>query len=81
MPPFTKPLAEWCAAVVEVAGLGAITLLALNALIHAGGRLVQRAEGLTVFRETRRRLGRGILLGLELLVAADIIRTVRWRSS
>lgn len=29
-----------------------------------------------MFRETRQRLARGILLGLELLVAADIIHTV-----
>lgn len=32
--------------------------------------------GRTVYREYRQLLGRSILLGLELLVAADIIRTV-----
>jgi uncharacterized membrane protein len=33
-------------------------------------------EGTDVYRRYRRQLGRSILLGLELLVAADIIRTV-----
>jgi uncharacterized membrane protein len=36
-----------------------------------GGR-----EGKSVYRQYRQLLGRSILLGLELLVAADIIRTV-----
>jgi uncharacterized membrane protein len=36
--------------------------------------LVQRRDGL--YRGLRRHFGRGILIGLELLVAADIIRTV-----
>jgi uncharacterized membrane protein len=34
------------------------------------------AERMTVYRAYRQLLGRSILLGLELLVAADIIRTV-----
>ena len=38
--------------------------------------MVQTGDGDNVFRETRQRLARGILLGLELLVAADIIHTV-----
>ena len=35
--------------------------------------------GVDVYRAYRRRVGRAILLGLELLVAADIIRTVAVR--
>jgi uncharacterized membrane protein len=35
-----------------------------------------RGQRHTVYETYRRRLGRSILLGLELLVAADIIRTV-----
>lgn len=37
---------------------------------------LRRSGGLDAFREYRQGLGRAILLGLEILVAADIIRTV-----
>ena len=73
---FVKPLAEWCAAIVEVIGLGLITLMALYALLLAVFKLLARTDGREIFRETRRRLAIGILLGLEFLVAADIINTV-----
>jgi uncharacterized membrane protein len=39
-------------------------------------RLPADAERMSVYRSYRQLLGRSILLGLELLVAADIIRTV-----
>jgi uncharacterized membrane protein len=39
-------------------------------------RLPPGSEPLSVYRSYRQLLGRSILLGLELLVAADIIRTV-----
>jgi uncharacterized membrane protein len=39
-------------------------------------RLPEGSEPLSVYRSYRQLLGRSILLGLELLVAADIIRTV-----
>lgn len=51
-----------------IAGIGVAAALAL----HERGRL----DAAAVYRGFRRRLGRSILLGLELLVAADIIRTV-----
>jgi uncharacterized membrane protein len=37
---------------------------------------LRRKPGVSVYRSYRQLLGRSILLGLELLVAADIIRTV-----
>lgn len=57
-----------------------VAVIVLGAVLAAVGVVVHRrktdvnAEGAYV--EFRRRLGRAILLGLELLVAADIIRTV-----
>lgn len=45
------------------------------AAVSAVTRLVRGTEGDT-YRRFRQQLGRSILLGLELLVAADIIRTV-----
>ena len=73
---FVKPIAEWCAAIVELLGIFIIIVLALYALIFGAVRLVGRNDTDAVFREVREHLGRGILLGLEFLVAADIIHTV-----
>jgi len=64
----------------ELAGIGAILLGALIALGHlvrnlarGGTGEAQENDSIAVFR---RMLGRSILTGLELLVAADIILTV-----
>lgn len=56
--------------VAIVIGVVVATLLAAYALL---GRI---GSGREVYTTYRRRLGHSILLGLELLVAADIIRTV-----
>lgn len=70
------PVADWCATAIEGLGVLVIVLLALFALIAAGMGLIQGRERQQVFREARQHLGGGILLGLEFLVAADIIHTV-----
>lgn len=62
---------------VDVAGVVAIVLgLAAASVIAAAALLRGGPARADVYHEYRRRLGRSILLGLELLVAADIIRTV-----
>jgi len=60
--------------IVDAIGVAAVVIGALVATLIAGWRLLQRQPG--VYRQFRRFLGRSILLGLEFLVAADIIRTV-----
>jgi uncharacterized membrane protein len=60
--------------VVDAAGVGVMILGAFGATVLAVYRLQQRQDD--TYRLYRRQLGRSILLGLELLVAADIIRTV-----
>ncbi len=61
---------------IDLAGVCAIVV----AILVASGRYVReiatRSDSVAAFRSYRQRVGRGILLGLELLVAADIIRTV-----
>ena len=54
-----------------------VAVIAIGALISAAGAVprLRRATG-DVYRVFRQQLGRSILLGLEFLVAADIIRTV-----
>jgi uncharacterized membrane protein len=80
MSELVQPVAEWCAAVIEVLGVGMITLAAFYALFFAlYQRFFSRRAHSNVeayFDKTRQHLGRGILLGLEFLVAADIIHTV-----
>lgn len=73
---FVRPIAEWSAAGIETLGLGVILLFAVGSL---GYGVVLVARGVAkddVFRRVRQVLGQGILLGLEFLVAADIIHTV-----
>jgi uncharacterized membrane protein len=57
-------------------GVG-VAVIAIGALISAAGAVsrLNRKTG-DVYRVFRQQLGRSILLGLEFLVAADIIRTV-----
>ncbi len=57
-------------------GVG-VAVIAIGALISAAGAVsrLRRKSG-DVYRVFRQQLGRSILLGLEFLVAADIIRTV-----
>jgi uncharacterized membrane protein len=56
----------------------AITMFGVvGALIAFARRALRPAEPpIDAYREMRRNVGRSILLGLELLVAGDIIRTV-----
>jgi uncharacterized membrane protein len=60
--------------VIDGAGVAAVVIGAVAAGVFAVVRAVRR-QG-PIYRPFRRFLGRSILLGLELLVAADIIRTV-----
>jgi uncharacterized membrane protein len=68
-------LIEGAGRVAEVAGVGAILTGSAIASWMAIKEL-RTMPGGQVFKNLRQRLGRAILLGLELLVAADIIGTV-----
>ncbi|MET8276354.1 DUF1622 domain-containing protein [Streptomyces sp. NPDC005096] len=59
---------------VDAAGVAIIVVGTLLATVLAAVRLSRRQAG--VYSGYRRRVGRSILLGLEFLVAGDIIRTV-----
>ncbi|MFI7493928.1 DUF1622 domain-containing protein [Kocuria sp. M4R2S49] len=62
---------------VDVAGVVAIVIGTVVASLLAGRELLGRSDkGRETYESYRQRLGRSILLGLELLVAADIIKTV-----
>jgi uncharacterized membrane protein len=65
---------EWIARALEVVGVAAIALAfayaMLRGLLHAG----QRRAG--AYDRVKVSIGKALLLGLEFLVAADIVRTV-----
>ncbi len=61
---------------VEVLGIATLVLGLAAALVRAGLALLAGQGAEEVYRIVRSVFGRSILLGLELLVAADIIRTV-----
>ena len=58
---------------IDALGVAVIVLGLVVAAIRFVARGFARADDLRTFRQD---LGRGILLGLEILIAADIIRTV-----
>ncbi|GHG55670.1 hypothetical protein GCM10012320_27670 [Sinomonas cellulolyticus] len=66
-----ETIGQW----LDFAGV-ATTVIGALVSIPLALRQRGRPEGLTVYRSYRQLLGRSILLGLELLVAADIIKTV-----
>lgn len=70
-----EEVAEGIGKAVDAAGIAAIVLGAVIATAAFAAALRSRPFA-DAYRAYRRALGRAILLGLEFLVAADIIRTV-----
>ncbi|WP_418314933.1 DUF1622 domain-containing protein [Piscinibacter sakaiensis] len=68
-----KEVVEIVSYAIDAAGVAVI----VGALLWAGARFVISGRKVDEpYRRLRQDIGRGILLGLEFLVAADIIRTV-----
>ncbi len=61
---------------VDAVGVAITVIGAVASLIAYGVRFARGDHGLASYRTVRRGMGRSILLGLEFLVAGDIIRTV-----
>ncbi|WP_029011272.1 DUF1622 domain-containing protein [Azospirillum halopraeferens] len=80
-PDWFDPLLHVLATVFEGAGVLVITVGTLSALVLFALRLHRGDDRSDAFRRLRTGLARGILLGLELLVAADIIGTVAVRAT
>jgi len=62
--------------VVEAAGAGIMVLGGLSALLVFSFRGLRSGAAQGSYDELRRNLGRAILLGLEVLIVADIVRTI-----
>jgi uncharacterized membrane protein len=67
---------HWTARGIEVVGVAVIVLGAIVACLHLVWQLLRLGSSGKIYDAFRASLGRAILLGLEFLVAADIIGTV-----
>jgi uncharacterized membrane protein len=67
---------EFVGKLVDWAGVGVIVIGIVVATAIFAARLLHAVAGENSYRRYRQGVGRAILLGLEVLVAADIIRTV-----
>jgi len=76
LPSFLNPLAHAVAVGIEMAGIGIILVGAIIASFGFVREWVSGALFTAIYRRYRERLGQAILLGLEFLVAGDIIGTV-----
>ncbi|WOQ70891.1 DUF1622 domain-containing protein [Microbacterium limosum] len=65
----------------EAAGAAAMIIGAIIALVLGARSLSRRDGGRAAFQTLRNTLGSAILLGLEILVAADLIRTITSKPS
>lgn len=70
---FLKVLSAWSAAILELVGIATIMLVSLYATTKAVYELLRGETLAEAFRFCRLRISRAILMGLEFLVAADII--------
>jgi len=71
-----KPAAELIAVSVEAIGIAIIGLVSVFVVLLFAAQTLRRRDVRDTYDAVRQILGRGILLGLEFLVAADIIHTV-----
>ena len=62
--------------VVEAVGAGIMVIGGVGALITGAVAAIQPDNRVRAYNDLRRHLGRIILLGLEVLIIADIVRTI-----
>jgi uncharacterized membrane protein len=68
---------EWSALGIELLAIALIVATILvSTAVYVVALAVQHKDHADSYERYRRRLGRALLLGLEILVAADIVRTV-----
>jgi uncharacterized membrane protein len=67
---------EWASLIIEIIAVVIIVVVIITALSHYLMWGIFRPGQENNYQLLKIRLGRGLLLGLEILVAADIIRTV-----
>lgn len=71
-----KQISETSAGILEIAGIAIILLFGAYAIANALYSYFRKKDQDETFKKFRNQFGRGVLLGLEFLVGADIIQTV-----
>ncbi len=71
-----KQIIELAGTIFDLAGVGLLALGAVIAFVMYAIALIHPGNATAAYQNLRRDLGKAILLGLELLVAGDIIRSV-----
>jgi uncharacterized membrane protein len=71
-----KTLADYTVAGLEILGISIIVVVTIAATVYLVVKLVAREPIMDLYNAYRHALIRGVLVALELLVAADIIRSV-----
>jgi len=66
-----EDISEW----IEIVAIAVITVAVLLAFV-VGARSIRRQGIHEAVEQVKQTVGRGLLLGLDLLIAADVIRTV-----
>ncbi len=61
---------------VEALGAAIMVIGAVGALVAAALRAIRTDDRAGIYTDLRRHLGRAILLGLEVLIVGDIVRTI-----
>jgi len=67
---------QYAATAIEILAVAIIVLVILSATVSYSLKIMTRQADTSTYTDFRHRVGRALLLGLEILVAADIIRTV-----
>ncbi len=69
---------EWMQDVVKAFEIAGVVILALGSIVALAqaGILLRRGEQQAAYMRARRGIGRSILLGLEVLIIADIVQTI-----
>ena len=69
---------EWMELVVKAFEVAGVAILAVGSLVALVGAAmsVSRGERTTAYERARHDVGRAILLGLEVLIIADIVQTI-----
>lgn len=72
----TRAIARATTEILEIAGLAVIAVGTVATCVLVLTRATRRRDATEIYNRLRQGIGRTVLLGLEFLIAADIVRTV-----
>jgi uncharacterized membrane protein len=69
---------DWMEHVVQAFEVAGVAILAIGSLVALArsAALLYRGEPADAYRQARKKVGKAILLGLEVLIIADIVETI-----